>query len=661
MQKRLSKKRKIILINILVIILIILSTYIFLFKPPLFLMKYSVPARRYITENIMQSESLNASTFRYKTVIDTDKYMILKRSYKADKIVAAYEKVAVLLNSDTGNDTFIIYPDYNETLFRYKIKFNEKNFPGLIQESKISHCMILPFMRNVDGKSFVRSWRFVVVTDKCQVYHNFPARNKNYDGYEVAGDIVLFEESAVWDLPGRLYPSLNINCDNTERYFPGLPEGTYNYYPALNTDSRYIDFYGNGGFGKTTNVIQNGEEIAVSRFYFPLRESQSNSFFYMSGYESDAKMALIGTYRSNTDTGVRTVIIASDDGGRQWYCKYEFGDFGEYVFQQGINKNWGTNFGNSINTITMRDDYKPLSFSFTKRNVIAPSDDDKEPEKLFNWERNTDIANITKASTAVVTSKKKHYLTTGNIIAIHSNSGYKKDSWYWMLNNSVSEKSAGNGLLFKVDVIDDYSFKLYEYVSSPNNNITCRHVHHINRAKDGWIIGSGETYPNGWLLYMQMKEADTFTEKKAWDEFKIIRLNSSEQSVQRTLGLILYDDTDSTVIYASDHDLLKRNQVKMPKGRTKTFERSSTGVFKGTLDNIDDISTFKVIYEAKEPAFFFKKLGNALVFSGQRGEFAVSFDDGDMWYQEQLDSPLIYYYGYTFNYYVISDYIIILK
>lgn len=127
------------------------------------------------------------------------------------------------------------------------------------------------------------------------------------------------------------------------------------------------------------------------------------------------------------------------------------------------------------------------------------------------------------------------------------------------------------------------------------------------------------------------------------------------------MGLILYDDNDSTIIYASDHDVFKRNQVKMPKDRTETFERSSTGVFKGTLDNVDHINTFKVIYEAKEPAFFFKKLGNALVYSGQRGEFAVSFDDGNMWCQEQLDSPLIYYYGNTFSYYVISDYIIKFK
>ncbi|MDD4436549.1 MAG: hypothetical protein PHS04_00735 [Tissierellia bacterium] len=660
MQKQLLKRIKILYVGIFVIVFILITS-IFLFKPPSFLMKYSVPARQYITENILQDESLNASTFGYKTIIDTDKYTILKRSYKADKIVAAYGKVVILLNSDLGNDTFNIYPDYNGTLFKYQIKFSERNFPGLIQGSKISHCMIIPYMRNVDGKSHVKSWRLIIVTDKGQVYHNFPAREKEFDGYELPGDITLFEESVVWDLPGRLYPSTNEECDSTERYYPGLSENTYNFFPILNTDESYIDSYGNGGFAKTTNVIQNEQKTVVSRFYFPLREGQSNSFFYMSGYEPDPKMSLIGTYRSNTDMGVRTVIFASDDGGRQWFCKYEFGDFGKYEFQQGDNKSWGTNFGNSINSTIMRDDYKTLSFSVTKRNVIAPSQENKEPENLFTWEDNIDVTCITKAENAVVTTKDQHNFTTGNIVAFQSNTGYEKDSWHWMLNDSISETSAGNGLLFKVDVIDDYSFRLYEYVASPNNHITCRHIHHINRIKDGWIIGTGEIYPNGWLLYLQMKEADTFTKKSAREEFKIIRLNSSEQSVQRTLGLVLYDDRDSTIIYASDHDLLKRDEVAMPEGRTETFDRSSTGVFKGTLNSIDDIGTFEIIYEAKEPAFFFKKLGKALVFSGQRGEFAVSFDNGDTWHQEQLDSPLIYFYGHSFSYYVISDYIIIFK
>ena len=303
--------------------------------------------------------------------IEKQEYNILKRPFLANKIVAAYGNVVILLNTQTGNNTLTIYPNYNTNFFKYKVKFNAKNFPGLIEKSSISHCMALPFMRNVKKGSYVKSWRLVIVTDKGQVYHNFPARNIECDGYEVAGDIIRFEESAVWDLPGRLYPSMDKKCDPTERYFPGLPNNVYEFHPMLNTDSRYLDLYNNGGFGKKTTVIQNGDQVEVSRFYLPLRESQSNPFYYMGGFEPDYKINLIGTYRSNTSVGVRICVFATHEGGRNWYCKYEFGDYGEYEFRQGNQASWGTNFGNSINSTVREDDYKALSFKLIKRNVFS--------------------------------------------------------------------------------------------------------------------------------------------------------------------------------------------------------------------------------------------------------------------------------------------------
>ena len=381
----------------------------------------------------------------------------------------------------------------------------------------------------------------------------------------------------------------------------------------------------------------------------------------MGGYEPDIKMSLIGTYRSNTNYGVRTVVFASSDGGRNWYAKYEFGDYGEYEFQQGNGKNWGLNHGNSINTSKQDEEYKRNSFSIVKRNLITPSSSNKEPIHYFELGSRIEIKNITRDTTALVTTNVEHKLSTGNIIAILSNNGYETDSWSWMLNNDISETSCGNGIFYKIVVIDSFNLKLFEYVSSPSNNITCRHIHHINRIKDGWLIGTGEIYPNGWTLYMQMKEADTFSIKKASDEFRIIRLNSSEKSVQRTLGMLLLDDDESTLIFASDHDLLLRKKVKMVEDRSISFERSSTGIYKGTLADIDNFENFRVIYEAKEPAYFFKQLGSAYVFSGQRGELAISFDKGATWYSERLDKALIYYFGQTYEYFVIGDYIIRFK
>lgn len=56
----------------------------------------------------------------------------------------------------------------------------------------------------------------------------------------------------------------------------------------------------------------------------------------------------ISPYLTTYYKAVRVCFFASSDGGRQWYCKYEFSDAGEYSFQQGHSNAWGTNFGNQI-------------------------------------------------------------------------------------------------------------------------------------------------------------------------------------------------------------------------------------------------------------------------------------------------------------------------
>jgi len=609
---------------------------------------------------LFQTNRFEKSVFKYEPFSETSTYQILKRKTLGRKIVAAYGSVVVLRGTLFNTKKLFIYPNYRNRIHRYSVELNSKNFPGLIENSSILCCLLLPYIRKAEQVAALSKWRLVVITDKCQVYHNFPSRDRQHDGFERARDIKVFEESAVWDLPGRRYPSQSERPGETEIYLPCLPDASYQYHPMLNSDSSYDDKFGNGGFGKTTRVIHQGREVEVSRFYFPIRKMQANSFCHMGGYEPDHKLSLLGTYCSNTDCGVRTVVFASSDGGRNWYAKYEFGDYGEYTSRQdyiiGVR-----NYGNSIDTSRIEGEYVSNSYSMVRRKVIAPTGQDKQPDKLFAWGSSKVIESISKASPAMATTCSEHGLANGDIVAVISNGARQPGSWEWMLNDGISSTSGGNGLLFKVDVIDTHRFNLYEFVASPENNITCRHIHHINRVKDGWIIGTGEIYPNGWLLYMQMKEADTFSAVDASGEFKIIRLNSAESSVQRTQGMIMCDDEGTTLIFASDHDRLLRQSVQMPTERSEQFERSSTGIFRGKLVDIDDLDEFQSIYEAKEPAYFFKQLGPALVFSGQRGEFALSFDRGSSWHTGRLDRPLIYYHGQTYTYFVVDDYIIRFK
>lgn len=77
------------------------------------------------------------------------------------------------------------------------------------------------------------------------------------------------------------------------------------------------------------------------------------------------------------------------------------------------------------------------------------------------------------------------------------------------------------------------------------------------------------------------------------------------------MGLLVFDDNNNTTYFASDHDTLERNPVsnKFP------FSRSSCGVFRGALDDIDDRNKFECIFELVEPCYFFQKLDSLIVIS----------------------------------------------
>ncbi len=590
--------------------------------------------------------------------IDTAHYAVYEYAKGGGKVLAAYGSMLLLQDFRDPNQ-MILYPYYAKHSIRYRIRLNSRTFPGLLKNSRVHRCLLLPYMRKVGVDQYIRSVRLVVITDKAQIYHNYPARHQAYDGYSVSGDIVRFEESVVWDLPGRRYPSDNPQARGVERWYPNLPNECYHYHPLVNSDEAFHDRYGNGGFGKQTEVTNQGSLQMVSRFYIHSREPQSNPFHFIGTGDKEYKLSLLATYRSNVDTGVRTCIFASSDGGRQWFCKYEFSDFGEYEFMQVDSSRFGLNHGNAIVNQAYDRAYSG-GLRIWKRSLVVPSASNREPNEFLMWKNVGAVAALGGSSVLTLRTSKPHELHTGHIIALVGDSSVP-ETMRWMLNNDIASNSAGNGLLFKVRVEDEYTISLFELVSSPDNPLPCRHIHHVNRQKDGWLIGTGEIYPNGWLLYFQMREADTFMPVFAGDEFKIIRLNSTEASAQRTMGAILTDEDPPCLIYASDHDLLERQRHTIAQGRSESIMRSSTGVFSCLLDEIDDRTNHKVCLEASEPCFYFQELDSLLVFSGQRGELGISFDKGKTWSKEHICAPIIQYQGNNAQRYYFDHCIIVRK
>ena len=401
-----------------------------------------------------------------------------------------------------------------------------------------------------------------------------------------------------------------------------------------------------------------GEVQLCSRFYRYSQTLQSNAFRFIGTGTRNDKMNLIGTYCSNVEEGVRVCVFASSDGGRQWYCKYEFSDTGEYEFQQGHSNAWGTNFGNRIK-IENDVDCTESNITICKRTVILPETVDGTVKTRFKWNESGMVSKLQKGDTVKVITQTPHGLTTGNIIALCSKK-IKPHAIDWMLADGVDEDGNRNGFQFKIKVVDDYCFELYELVSSAKPTLPCRHIHHINTLKDGWIIGTGEIYPNGWLLYLQQKKADTYAIVDASEELTIRRINTEIDSVQRTMGAILNDSSAGDLIYASDHDTLERNAVN--DSSFSGISRSSIGVFVGKLDAIDNRNHFECVYDAIEPCYYFQKLDDMLVFTGQRGELAICFDtDYKKWHHENLGCTVMYYYGCCHQYQIFNDYILLRK
>lgn len=325
---------------------------------------------------------------------------------------------------------------------------------------------------------------------------------------------------------------------------------------------------------------------------------------------------------------------------------------GDYNFRQGNESLWGQNFGNHIMNLQYDKIDICNSLSFVKRNLVF------DHTNFFSWKESILLSEITNDKYLTFKSREKHGLVTGNIIAFFGKNNLPS-KLNWLINNECGSTSTGNNLFFKVKVIDDFTFEVLECVSQSTHNICCRHIHHVNRVKDGWLCGTGEIYPNGWLLYIQMKQADTFSIKRAWEKFDIIILNGSKQSVQRTMGAIIDSNKDINIIYASDHDTLSTEPYIF--NDNTSLSRNSTGVFKGKLKNINNRDKFSCIFEAKEPCFFFQNLNGKFIFCGQRGELAISFDKGISWHEDRLDNLFLYYYGYCYDYLIFDKYVIKFK
>jgi len=567
---------------------------------------------------VLDGKVINAN---YSPIAETKDIVV----YQSKSLFGIEAVLGLIAVNKTNWNQFQIGENGVDGTFNIMVNFNNLTFPNLIPGSYIDKIILLPWHRNSVLPVPTRGWRCCVITTKGQIYHNFPNRTPAPglpDGTVQDGDVNRWQESVIWDLPTHRLPS------KISDVFPYslnlcLPDSAYNLYPEISK----IDEYGNGGFDVTTTQQVSGLPVVFPRFYFHRRINGTSPLSYMGGFETSHKIQIIGSYSSNTSpqTTSRICVFVTTDGGRQWFNKYEFAS------------NMPAAFGNALIGSKISGDYVSGSLSLQKRNFIVPTSAVKEPVSHFSYGIDFEINNIVKSDSLVVITKVSHGLLSGDLIVIKKNHPEINTNFDFLCNDNINAINGGNGKVWKVEVISSTSVKLYEYIHNPDSNLPVRHIHAINRLKDGFLISTGENYPDSWFIYLQLKSSDTYAPVFAYEKFDFIRLNSSEVGLQRSLGTIMLDDADQTIVFASDEATIPGTVYAVVGRPGMALSRSSIGIYKGKLADIDDFSKFSCIYESTQTAFHFKEINGMWIFGGQQGELAISVDKGVTWRKFQIN------------------------
>ena len=94
-----------------------------------FFKKLNKGLNRLIYEPFFETNKKSYPDFGYKEISSHSDYLILKRKKFRKKILATYQKMVVVSNTDLKSKTIVIYPNFNCKYIYFKVRFSKKNFP----------------------------------------------------------------------------------------------------------------------------------------------------------------------------------------------------------------------------------------------------------------------------------------------------------------------------------------------------------------------------------------------------------------------------------------------------------------------------------------------------------------------------------------------------
>lgn len=334
--------------------------------------------------------------------------------------------------------------------------------------------------------------------------------------------------------------------------------------------------------------------------------------------ERSDKLCLLGSYSGGYDC--KSAVWATSDGGHNLFNKLDFVtmsfDAADFINTSMITENYTGGLSLNIRETTLptflaKEVYQP--YSYTTKGIEA-------------------INKGTQTSLTVTA----HGITEPKIVAISGSS----PGFEFMINSGFSSTIAGSKLYW-VNPIDADTLYIYAYNGSYENSIPARHIHKINEYKEGFLIGTGEEYPHGWVYALEQMYKDGSYRADAWKTFRVQRLTSGEDSVQRTCGILADGLQDPTLLVAIDHSEVANRLIQIEGRPTLHLWRSAFGVYKIKMSDIDDFTKAECVCPMPEPVINMKQTGNLIVACGNLGGFGVSTDGGKTWGYYKRYEPLL--------------------
>lgn len=440
--------------------------------------------------------------------------------------------------------------------------------------ASIARVSLVPYDPAMQNTS--KSSRINIVMSNGAVYHN----------YANGGGIDSWAKTKFWEQRGskRKIPVKTLaEVTPLHRYDPTLPQERYD----------------------------RNSTITAEGFTFVEYQEKPN-FTYLGPLCRTKKMVLWGSYLV---TGERIGVWMTTDGGANYVLVYDFID--------GLAL-----LPNPVNTIAFEAYSGGLTIK--KVNMVYPSATDKEPANPFTYADLPAITGISNGADTVVTIPA-HGLITGDIVLF---TGTAQNNDWKALTCDEFTSSGFKQNVYSVNKLTDNSFALKTYIGSYDTPLRARHVHSINECIGGAVVSTGEEHPNGWFLYLNQRLKDASTVVNAFNYGKnanIFRLNSSAEGLQRACGFLIDNASDPNVIFNCDTSNKNMGTIQIAGRSSGLPAKSSNGIWKGKLSNIDDWSKFECVADIPEPAIWMYRYNGIIVGYYQLGGMVVSTDDGNTW------------------------------